>query len=93
MKKPTFEQIAKRLRLQNQPLDTSTWIAWKAEDKSDGTFYHVSVEENDIEFIKSKMSRLFYCFTKIKINLPKASNGEGVKANADSNTVVAQKTQ
>lgn len=80
VKQPTFETVVKKLQLQNRPLDTSGWIAWRAEEKEDGMFYHVSVEESDIEVIRTKSSRLFYCFTKLKINLPKVPNGEGTNA-------------
>lgn len=75
MSKPKFDAISKRLQLQNRPLDTSNWIAWKADEKEGGVFYHVSVDESDVEIIKASNSRLFYCFTKIKVSLPKESRG------------------
>lgn len=71
MKRPSFEEIIKKFKLQNYPLTTDGWIAWRAEDKGHGIFYYVSVEPTDIEFIKDKESRLFYYFSKIKINLPR----------------------
>lgn len=88
VKKPTFEIAIKRLELQNPPLKTNSWIAWKAEEKSGGTFYHVSVDETDIACIKMKLNRLLYCFTRIKINLPREPNGDGsnVANNGNGNT-------
>lgn len=77
VKKPTFDEVAKKLEQQNHPLTTNRWVAWKAEEKEDGIFYHVSVEEADIEFINTKNGRLFYCFTKIKINMPRVPRGDG----------------
>lgn len=71
VKRPTFEAVEKKLHLQNNPLSTNDWIDWKAEDRGDGIFYHVSVNEPDINFIRARMDRLFYCFNKIKINLPR----------------------
>lgn len=74
VKKPTFEEVAKKLQFQNKPLNTEGWIAWKA---------------SDIEFIKAKMSRLFYCFSKIRFTLPKEPKGkssqeENVEENVNS---------
>lgn len=78
--KSNFESISRRLQLQNHPLNTSEWIAWKEEDKGDGIFYHVSVDEADVGIIREKMSRLYYGFTKIKVNLPKEPRGEANRA-------------
>lgn len=79
VKKPTFETVMSKFQLQNDPLNTSDWIAWKAEDRGDGTFYHVSVNEPDIDFIREKSNRLFYCFNQVKIILPNAAKGDGSK--------------
>lgn len=82
--KPNFESAVKMLEMQNKPMVTNNWIAWKAEEKGDGTFYHVSVDESDIDFIKSKSGRFFYCFTKIKINLPKEPMENGNNGGNDN---------
>lgn len=83
MKRPSFEEAAKKLQMQNKPLITDDWVAWKAERKEHGMFYSVSVDNDDVELIRAKKGRLFYCFSKLKINLPKDGNretsGENVK--------------
>lgn len=83
LEKPKFEAVAKKLQLQNPPLDTSSWIPWKMDVKEEGIYYHVTIEETDLATIKSKQSRLFYCFTKIRINLPTAPKGEDAEAKVD----------
>lgn len=91
LKKPDFATVVKKLQLQNPPIITGNWIAWKADDRGDGIFYHVSVDEEMINQIEEKECRLFYCFGKIKINLPKKPKGEGKKAeNGDVVTVPTQ---
>lgn len=85
IKRPSFEEVTNKLQLQNNPLNTTEWIAWKAEDKGDGIFYHVSVDEGDIGLIRARSSRLFYCFSKIKINLPREPNREGQRAVNEGN--------
>lgn len=79
-KRPSFVDVTKKLQLQNHPLNTNEWISWKAEDQGHGIFYHVSVDEHHIELIKAKESRLFYCFSKVKIYLLKESKEEVPKA-------------
>lgn len=91
--KPTFEEVVKRIKAQNHPLDASNWIAWKAEEKPDGMFYHVSVDEPDVNFIKAKDSRLFYCFSKIKISLQKEPMGAGSQEGNEMKTVEAGNIQ
>lgn len=93
VKKPTFEEVVKRIKAQNHPLDTSNWIAWKAEEKPDGMFYHVSVDEPNVNFIKAKDSRLFYCFSKIRICLPKESKGTDSQEGNEMETVENGDTQ
>lgn len=77
IKQPTPEEVLTKLQFQNNPLETDNWIVWKADEKEDGKFYHVSVDENDIEIIRAKKGRLFYYYGSIKINLPKAPKREG----------------
>lgn len=93
IKKPTFEEVAKKLQMQNHPLNTSDWIAWKAEDKENGTFYHVSADVSAIELIRAKAGRLFYYFSKIKVNLPKEPKGEGSQEESGENGVPAKDNQ
>lgn len=73
MLKPDFEMVKKALKAQNQPLNTDDWSAWKQEEQEYGTFYHVSANEVDVEFINGKGGRLFFCFHKIKIITPKSA--------------------
>lgn len=48
MKKPEFASILEKFRLQNPPLRTSGWTAWKQDAKGDGIFYHVSVDQETV---------------------------------------------
>lgn len=84
LKRPSFSEATKKLQLQNQPLNTDEWIAWKMEDKGHGIFYHVTVDDNDIKLIRGNNSRLFYCFSKIKINLPRDENREAAFGNVEN---------
>lgn len=71
MSKPTFEKVIYRIQEMNKPLSTENWIAWKSDEKEDGTFYHVSVDVQHIDYIEAKQGRLHYGFGTIKMNLPK----------------------
>lgn len=87
LKKMDFKTIVQKLSLQNPPLRTSNWTAWKQDQKDDGVFYHVSVDENVITHIENRGCRLFYYFSKIKVITPKKATEEegdaGVVANGE----------
>lgn len=86
MIKQDFTSVKRLLKMQNPPIDTSDWTAWKEEEQELGTFYHVSVNVDDIGLIDKKGSRLFFCFSKIKITLPKQLKGEVANSgNEDDN--------
>lgn len=85
MEKQNFDSMKMILKAQNPPLVTGDWIAWKEEEQQLGTFYHVSVKEGDIFLIDKKGSRLFFCFSTIKVNLPKRPNGD--EANSGNENV------
>lgn len=81
MLKPDFGTVIRALKAQNPPLNTDDWTTWKQEEQEYGTFYHVSVKNEDIDFINEKEGRLFFCFQKIKIITPKQSKGETAEGN------------
>lgn len=75
-KKKSYEAICKHIEQRNAPIKVQSWEMWKEEDVPNGTFYHVSTDEDTINEIQRKGGRLFYYFSTIKVIIPKGKSPE-----------------
>lgn len=88
MTKQSFESVKNIIKIQNPPLNTDDWETWKEVEREAGMFYHVSVKNEDIGTIAEKGSRLFFCFNKIRIYLPRQPNSDVSESNEDEEAEV-----
>ncbi|KAJ6649469.1 hypothetical protein Bhyg_04705 [Pseudolycoriella hygida] len=73
MMKLDFDKVKLTLKRQNPPSETSNWKTWKTEERELGVFYHVLANDEDVEIISAKGSRLFFIFA---VFMPHLSNSD-----------------